>query len=110
RIKHRPTRTKEGTMTTKHLVDPELVAILDQIPASELTTETLSQIRAMSSQSFVDFLQPSNLSISERFIPGPEGAPKVRVLIYQPTSVRGPLPAVLWIHGGGYIMGSADAE
>jgi acetyl esterase/lipase len=101
---------KEGMMTTRHLVDPELVALLDQIPTTVLTEETLRQIRAMSSRSSADSLQFSALSVSERFIPGPEGAPDVRVLVYLPTSVQGVVPALLWIHGGGYIMGSADAE
>lgn len=97
-------------MTTRHLVDPELVAILDQIPAPALTAETLRQIRAMSSRAPVDLLQVAALSVSERFILSPAGAPDVRVLVYLPTSVQGPLPALLWLHGGGYIMGSADAE
>ena len=97
-------------MTTRHLVDPELVALLDQIPATVLTNETLRQIRAMSSRASVDLPQFSALSVSERFIPGPEGAPNVRVLVYLPTSVQGVVPVLLWIHGGGYIMGSADAE
>ncbi|GCF06812.1 alpha/beta hydrolase [Dictyobacter arantiisoli] len=97
-------------MTTRHLVDPELAAILDQIPAPVLTAETLRQIRAMSSRASADLPQFSVLSVSESFIPGPEGAPDVRVLVYLPTSVQGAVPALLWIHGGGYIMGSADAE
>ena len=103
-------------MTTKYLVDPELVAILDQIPASVLTAETLGQTRAkakmaaMSSLASASLPQFSALSVSERFIPGLEGAPDVRVLVYLPTSVQGPFPVLLWIHGGGYIMGSADAE
>nr|WP_236600289.1 alpha/beta hydrolase [Ktedonobacter sp. SOSP1-85] len=97
-------------MTTRHLVDPELVALLDQIPATVLTDETLRQIRAMSSQASADLPQFSALSVSERFIPGLEGAPDVRVLVYLPTSVQGVVPALLWLHGGGYIMGSADAE
>ena len=101
----------EGSaMTTRHLVDPELVALLDQIPATVLTAETLRQIRAMRSRASTDLPQFSALSVSERFIPGPEGAPDVRVLVYLPTSVQGPLPALLWLHGGGYIMGSADAK
>ncbi|MBV9258580.1 MAG: alpha/beta hydrolase [Ktedonobacteraceae bacterium] len=97
-------------MTTRHLVDPELVAILDQIPAPVLTTENLRKIRAMSSWASADLPQFSALSVSERFIPGPQGAPDVRVLVYLPTSVQGAVPALLWLHGGGYIMGSADAE
>ncbi|MBA2681436.1 MAG: alpha/beta hydrolase [Ktedonobacteraceae bacterium] len=105
-------------MTTKYLVDPELVALLDQIPASVLTAETLGQTRAqakmavaaMLSQASANVPQFSALSVSERFIPGLEGAPDVRVLVYLPTSVQGSLPVLLWLHGGGYVMGSADAE
>jgi acetyl esterase/lipase len=101
---------KEGTMTTRHLVDPELVALLDQVSDSVLTAETLGQTRALIAQAPAHLAQFAALSVSERFIPGPEGAPDVRVLVYLPTSVQGPLPALLWIHGGGYILGSADAE
>jgi acetyl esterase/lipase len=97
-------------MTTKHLVDPELAALLDQIPATTLTNENLRQIRAMSPRAAADLPQLPDLSVSERFIPGLEGAPDVRVLVYLPTSVQGAVPALLWIHGGGYIMGSPDAE
>ncbi len=97
-------------MTTRHLVDPELVAILDQLPTSALTTETLRQIRAMRSQTPVDLSQSPTLSVSERLIPGPPGAPDVRVLVYQPTPAREARPALLWLHGGGYIMGSAEGE
>jgi acetyl esterase/lipase len=32
------------------------------------------------------------------------------VLVYLPTTVQAPLPALLWIHGGGYVIGSADQE
>jgi acetyl esterase/lipase len=101
---------KENTMTTRHLVDPELAAILDHIPAPVLTAETLGQIRAMSARASANLPQFSTLSMSERIIPGPEGAPDVRLLIHLPTPVQEELPALLWIHGGGYIMGSADAE
>jgi acetyl esterase/lipase len=101
---------KEGRMTTRHLVDPELVALLDQIPAPVLTAETLRQIRAMSSRASANLPQFAALSMSERFIPGPEGAPDVRVLVYLPSWVQGAVPVLLWLHGGGYILGSADAE
>ncbi len=97
-------------MTTRHLVDPELVALLDQVPVSVLTAETLGRARAMISQASTNLPQSSALSVSERFIPGPEGAPAVRVLVYLPTPVQQPLPTLLWLHGGGYIMGSAGAE
>jgi acetyl esterase/lipase len=49
-----------------------------------------------------------NISVSERYIPGPQGAPDVRVLVYLPKNVSTPTPAILWIHGGGYVIGNAD--
>lgn len=45
---------------------------------------------------------------SERFIPGAAGDPDVRIKIYEPRVKHEPLPGVLYIHGGGYILGSAD--
>ncbi len=97
-------------MTTRHLVDPELVALLDQVSASVLTVETLAQTRAMISHAPANLPQFAALSVSERFVPGPAGAPDVRVLVYLPPPGQGAIPALLWLHGGGYIMGSADAE
>ncbi|GHO80983.1 hypothetical protein KSD_87540 [Ktedonobacter sp. SOSP1-85] len=52
----------------------------------------------------------ASIAVSERFVPGPEGAPEVRVLVYLPTTVQGPLPALLWTHGGGYVMGAPEQE
>jgi acetyl esterase/lipase len=99
---------ERSTMTTRHLVDPELIAILDQIPTTKLTTEILGRIRAMSAQARPDSPEFPDITVSERFVPGPEGAPDVRVLVYLPASLPRPLPVLLWIHGGGYVMGSAD--
>jgi acetyl esterase/lipase len=49
-----------------------------------------------------------NIAVSERDVPGVEGAPDVRVLIYTPKNAAGPLPALLWIHGGGYVLGNVE--
>jgi acetyl esterase/lipase len=112
RVKNR--EDKEKTMTTRHLVDPDLIASLDAFPTLELTDESVVQIRAMI-QEMRSHMAPNlptfpDISVSERFVPGPEGAPDVRVLVYLPTAVRAPLPAMLWIHGGGYMIGSADQD
>lgn len=103
-------------MTTRHLVDPELAPMLEQFPATTMTPESLSQIRAMTrdmlSQALASGAVPQfpDITVSEHFVPGPAGAPEVRVLVYLPTAVPGPLPALLWIHGGGYILGTPEQE
>ena len=51
-----------------------------------------------------------DISVSERFVPGPEGAPEVPVLVYLPIAAQAPLSALLWIHGGGSVMGEASQD
>jgi triacylglycerol lipase len=101
-------------MTTKHLVDPELVAMLDMFPGLSLTAESLPQTRAflkeMNAQRPSDLPDFSAISVSEHHVPGLQGEPDVRVLVYIPKNVSTPLPALLWIHGGGYVFGSAEQD
>jgi acetyl esterase/lipase len=101
-------------MTSKHLVDPELVTTLDSFPTLELTYETVRQMRTimeeMRSQMAADLPTFPDIAVSERFVPGPEGAPEVRVLVYLPTTASTPPPVLFWIHGGGYVIGTADQD
>lgn len=41
-----------------------------------------------------------------RTAPGLDGRPDVEVWLHEPASRSSPSGAVLWIHGGGYVMGS----
>jgi acetyl esterase/lipase len=93
-------------VTTRPLVDPELAAILDQIHTVELTEEIVKQVRAMDRTPQLPAFP--GIEVTERFVPGLEGAPEVRVLLYQPITVEGPKASLLWLHGGGYVMGSAE--
>ena len=101
-------------MNTRHLVDPEVAPLLDQFPSLQFTPEILPQVRASMGEMFEQLgsLAPAfpDIEVSERHVPGPEGAPDVRVLVYLPKNKPAPLPALLWIHGGGYVIGSADGE
>ncbi len=101
-------------MTTRPLVDPELAAMLDQIPTVELTEEIVKQVRAMDqimrSQKLPDLPTFPDIEVTECFVPGPEGAPEVRVLVYLPIKVEGLRSTLLWIHGGGYILGTPEQE
>ena len=99
-------------MDTKYLVDPELVAALAFMPPFDLSVAMLPDMRAM----MVEMLRqqreaapPSEIVPEERYVPGPAGAPDVRVLIYRPAeSADAPMPGYLHIHGGGFVMGSPE--
>jgi len=53
---------------------------------------------------------PESVDVSEQFVPGVDGAPDVRVKIYRPNGLGDAAPAMLWIHGGGMVLLSADND
>ncbi len=99
-------------MNSRHLVDPELVALLDRLPSTSLTAERLVANRASTAAMVASLSVPDypNLTVRERHVPGPAGAPDVRVLLYQPTLTPRPTAGLLWLHGGGYVGGNVDLE
>jgi acetyl esterase/lipase len=43
---------------------------------------------------------------TDHVVPGPPGAPGLRVRVHRPRGADGVLPAIYSIHGGGYVMGT----
>jgi acetyl esterase/lipase len=95
--------------STLHLVDPELTAALESFPAFVLSNELLAPLREGQRQMMAAMPKPENpgVKIAAKKIPGLDG-PEVGVMIYTPQAAAGPLPAVLHMHGGGYLFGNAE--
>ena len=51
-----------------------------------------------------------NVTSEDRMVPGPDGAPDIKVRIYRPVDATGTLPGIYYIHGGGMILGDLDGE
>jgi acetyl esterase/lipase len=82
--------------------------MMKMMPAQqELNDATLPQIRAMNAR-YARSVLPSP-AVLEKMIPGPPGAPDVRVFIVGQMQGASK-PAVLHMHGGGYVAGSAATE
>ncbi len=95
-------------MDTKHLVDSELLPALALSPSFQLTAESLPLVRGMLNGLVLQRqgeASTSSVTFTERFIPGPEGAPDVRILIFAPEEQKGVVSGYLHMHGGGYVMG-----
>ena len=98
------------SLSTRHLVDPELATAIDALPMGNIDATTLPATRAAMA-SFVAPLESyarDSIITERRSIPGPTGAPAVDVIIYRPRAASKPRPIYLNIHGGGYVMGVAE--
>jgi triacylglycerol lipase len=98
--------------TSRHLLDPQLADFLDVLPTVAITTENLSEIRAMAPVPLpLDTdTAPAAVKVSMRSVSGPQGAPDVPLRVYQPPLASG-VGCVVHIHGGGFVSGdSAEWE
>ena len=103
-------------MDMKQRLDPELVEPLENImaasggfklhdlPATRALVDGL--VTAVKSQA-----PPIEGVVTEDLeIPGPAGAPDVGVRIYRPVDRSGPLPALVWMHPGGWVLGNIELD
>jgi triacylglycerol lipase len=96
-------------MNTRHLVDPELLDLLDAFPPLELSLETLPSVR----EAEVDLPlgEPPGpevvraVDLQRRRIPGPKQAPDLEIALYSPRRSGGRRPCIFHIHGGGFVSG-----
>ena len=94
-------------MDTRHLIDPELLPLLDMMPTAQFNAETLPLIRQMSEARF-DFLGEPELKPEIRVIDGPGGP--FDVYWFDPAPGSAQRGALLHIHGGGMVIGSARSS
>ena len=89
-------------------VDPELRGHLPPNAANDLTLAVMDSPQRRGTVGRI-LPAPAPQPI-ERHIPGPTGAPDVRILTIDPPKGSAGRPALLFIHGGGYVMGRADGS
>jgi acetyl esterase/lipase len=77
---------------------------LDDIPATRQFVDGLLAAMAAEAPDI------PGVVTTDHYAPGPDAAPNVMVRIYQPESRPDSLPALLWIHGGGYVFGNVQGD
>jgi acetyl esterase/lipase len=94
------------------MMDPELAALIDLLPKIDLVDPVAARrafeeiLVAMK----VEIPGVETLQIDDRMVPGWEGDPDVSVRVYRPASAGTRVPGILMIHGGGFVIGSVEAE
>jgi acetyl esterase/lipase len=83
------------------LVDPEFLPALKQFPAVDLSAEIVRKFRQSPIMPPLPGPAPQPV---ERHIPGPPGAPEVRLWVVDPAPAEKSKPVLLHMHGGGFMM------
>ncbi|MBQ3653119.1 MAG: alpha/beta hydrolase [Synergistaceae bacterium] len=94
-----------GEWNLDEMIHPELKEGLKKVPYFELTPETLGLLREVLAGN--PDLLPKDESVDVRNEYLPSG---LRVRVYTPKTGEKELPALLWMHSGGHIAGSPEAE
>ncbi len=53
---------------------------------------------------------PNEILVENIHIPGQDGRTKIRLRIYKPESIAAPTPVLIWMHGGGYLIGKPEQD
>jgi acetyl esterase/lipase len=103
-------------MSRRDLIDPEVREPLDQLlqalPGGFNAIPDIVERRIVAAQLLAALEIPPNPNVAseDRMVPGPDGAPDIRVRIYRPVDATGTLPGIYYIHGGGMILGNIEEE
>jgi acetyl esterase len=98
---------------TERAYDPELAASIPILP----TTMDWNDVAGMRKQmdDMIAAMAPppppdTHVRYEDQLIPGPDGAPDVSVRVYRPSPTAEVRPGVLYLHGGGFMVGSVEGE
>jgi len=88
--------------------DPEIAAAISMLPETDFSDLPAAR-RQMSELGATMLGEPdtTGITVREELVPGPDGAPDVRVRIYVPDRIAAPA-ALFDVHGGGFIVGDLE--
>ena len=98
------------TVDLLNRMDPQVAVFFASKPGLDLTD--LEGARATMLTMLDDRRPPPNPAVesTDYHAPGLPGEPDVRVRVYRPRAQAGPLPGLLWIHGGGHVLGAVEQD
>ena len=71
---------------------------------------TREQVAAVGAIARANLPEVVGVDASDRRAQGFDGGPEVVVRVYTPSKTSNALPGLLWIHGGGYVMGDVEQD
>ena len=97
-------------------IDPELAEALKAIPMGPAGVFDVSDlegtragVRAFAEAIAAQIPDEPSVSVEEVEVPRPDGS-TLAIRLLRPTTETGPLPVLLWFHGGGQVLGYAAQD
>jgi acetyl esterase/lipase len=102
--------TESIFMTTLNLVHSEQRDMVAGFFSFDAEQHGVEDIRSVMVDGLGALLTPVPVDFEVRTIEGPAGAPDIRTLVHRPETQPGDAtaPAILYLHGGGMIAGTAE--
>ena len=96
-------------------LDPELRVVLEKLPTDRpldlnKIPAARDKMKKMVTTMLASLPAVEGVTSKDQFVPGSQGDPAVRVRVYRPDDQPSKLPALYWIHGGGYVMGDIEQD
>ena len=84
-------------------IHPDLARVARWLPTIPTTERSIAVLRWLSR--LAPPASARGVNRASRTIPGRDASRALEVHVYRPESARGRAPALLWMHGGGYVLG-----
>ncbi|QMW04035.1 alpha/beta hydrolase [Spirosoma foliorum] len=100
-------------------IGPQMLAVIEELGRlSPIPLNTLTPQQARQQPSFKDAVNSlldknkiprptANVTSSQQTIPGYNNVP-IRIVVYTPKNKTGPLPVIVYYHGGGWVIASPE--
>jgi acetyl esterase/lipase len=89
-------------------IHPELVSTAKMVPGFRYTPRSLALIRLLFGAVFLLPKKHPGVRVQTYRVRAGEANNRLRLRLYKPRKASGPLPVLLWFHGGGHLVGNLN--
>jgi acetyl esterase/lipase len=89
-------------------IHPELQRAAKRAPPFSVNNKNLWLVRLL--MPLMPTPRTPGVFVENTHVPGQDDRTKIRLRVYRPTSVAAPTPVLVWLHGGGYVMGRPEID
>ena len=93
-------------------LDPEIKTMLEELAAAAAQSQqetTLESSRADYKRQYITMSRAPDGKVTEETVRIPGAHPETSLQVYRPAGLAGPAPVILYLHGGGFVLGDSVA-